>query len=95
VLKKEYEFIQGVVKGLSFFGTPFRGSGNADILSPLVSIASGIAKVSASFVNEMKSFSPNLPYLVDNFNQVAMDNKIEIIPFIEKKTDGLSKVVSD
>ncbi len=83
-----------MVRGVVYFGTPFQGSGSADLMSPIANIVGGLTRVNTNFVNELKTFSSDkLPRLMMAFNNIRNEEKIEVLVFIEKLPDGPAKVV--
>jgi hypothetical protein len=83
-----------MVGGVAYFGTPFQGSRNADFLTPFVSILGGLTRVNTNFVGELKTFSSNkLPTLMMAFNRIRVEEKIEVLVFVEKQPEGPAKVV--
>jgi hypothetical protein len=99
-VKPEYEFIQHMVQGVAFFGTPFQGSRNADLMSPVASVLSRATTVAtfhkrhSNFLDEMKTNSKDLPKLTMLFNNIKNEEGIETLIFVEKRADGPAKVVS-
>jgi hypothetical protein len=94
-VKPEYEFIQHMIKGVAFFGTPFQGSRNGDLLAPLAGLVAGITRMSTSFVDDMKTYSKDIPSLMMMFNRIRTEEEIEVLLFVEGKQDGPSKVVHE
>ncbi|RDL35947.1 uncharacterized protein BP5553_06559 [Venustampulla echinocandica] len=93
-VKPEYAFIQHMVKGVAFFGTPFQGSRNADFISPVASIISGITRMNTNFITDLKTSSRELPELNMLFNHIKTEENFEVLLFVEKKADGPSKVTT-
>lgn len=92
-IKLEYEFIQHMVYGVAFFGTPFQGSRNADFMSPVMSLIGTFSKMNTNFLDDLKTSSRDLPKLTMLFNNIKTEEGIEALVFVEKKADGPSKVV--
>ncbi len=83
-----------MVRGVAYFGTPFQGSRNADFLTPFVSVLGGFTRMNTNFVGELKTFSSNkLPNLMMIFNNLRVEEGIEILVFTEKQPEGPAKVV--
>jgi hypothetical protein len=82
-----------MVQGVAFFGPPFQGSRNADLMAPIASLLGTITSVRSSFVNDMRTSSRELPVLTMTFNNIITEEHIDIVLFVEKNPDGLSKVV--
>lgn len=94
-IKPEFQFIQQMVQGVVYFGTPFQGSRNADIMAPIASLYGSLTRVNTSFIGEMRTFSADkLPSLMMAFNNIRNEEKIEVLVFVEKLADGPAKVVS-
>jgi hypothetical protein len=94
-IKPEFQFIQQMVRGVVYFGTPFQGSRNADIMTPIASIYGGLTGVSANFIGEMKTFSADrLAPLMMVFNNIRNEEKIDVLVFIEKLSDGPARVTT-
>ena len=93
-IKPEFQFIQQMVRGVAYFGTPFQGSRNADFMAPIASIVGSVTRVNTSFIGDLKTFSSDkLPRLMMLFNNIRNEEKIEVLVFIEKLPDGPAKVV--
>ena len=83
-----------MVGGVAYFGTPFQGSRNADFLTPFVTVLGGITRMNTNFVGELKTFSSNkLPSLMMVFNNIRLEEGIEVLVFVEKQPEGPAKVV--
>ena len=82
-----------MVRGVAFFGTPFQGSRNADFLSPFATFVAGITRANTNFLEDMRTYSSDLPELMMIFNNVKTEEDIEVLLFIEKKNDGPTRVV--
>ncbi|KAH8665220.1 hypothetical protein BGZ60DRAFT_516466 [Tricladium varicosporioides] len=93
-VKPEYDFIQHMVKGVAFFGVPFQGSSNADFISPVASIISGLTRMNTNFVKDLKTSSQELPALNMMFNRIKTEENIGVLLFTEKKADGPSKITT-
>ena len=94
-VKPEYEFIQHRVYGVAFFGTPFQGSRNADFMAPVTGLVGTFARLNTNFLDDMRTSSKELPRLTMLFNNIKTEEGIEALVFVEKKTDGPSKVVRE
>ncbi|KAI9764705.1 MAG: hypothetical protein M1840_008097 [Geoglossum simile] len=94
-VKPEFQFIQHMVRGVVYFGTPFQGTLNADFTTPIVSIVGSLTGVNTSFVGDLRSFSSDkLPRLMMNFNNIRNEENIEVLVFIEKLSDGPTRVTT-
>ena len=83
-----------MVRGVVYFGTPFQGSRNADFLAPVASFVGSLTKVNTNFVADLKTFSSDkLPRLMMVFNNIRNEEKIDVLVFIEKLSDGPTRVV--
>ncbi len=84
-----------MVRGVVYFGTPFQGSVNADILAPIASLYGSLTRANTNFIKEMKTFSADkLAPLMMAFNNIRNEEDIEVLVFIEKLSDGPTRVVS-
>ena len=93
-VKPEFQFIQKMVRGVVYFGTPFQGSRNADFMAPLISLVGSLTKANTNFISDLKTFPSNrLPQLMMVFNSIRKEEDIEVLVFIEKLPDGPVKVV--
>jgi hypothetical protein len=82
-----------MVYGVAFFGTPFQGSRNADFMSPVMSLIGTFSRTHTNFIDDMRTSSRDLPKLTMLFNNIKTEEEIETLVFVEKRTDGPSKVV--
>ena len=83
-----------MVRGVAYFGAPFQGSRNADFMSPITSIVGTLTRENTNFVRDLKTYSSDkLPRLMMIFNNIRNEDKIEVLVFIEKQSDGPVRVV--
>jgi hypothetical protein len=83
-----------MVRGVVYFGTPFQGSRNADLIAPIASMVGSLTRVNTNFVGDLKTFSSDkLPGLMMAFNNIRNEEKMEVLVFIEKLSDGPARVV--
>jgi hypothetical protein len=83
-----------MVRGVVYFGTPFQGSRNADFMAPIASVVGSLTRVNTNFVGDLKTFSSDkLPQLMMVFNNIRNEEKIDVLVYIEKLSDGPAKVV--
>jgi predicted HTH transcriptional regulator len=63
-------------------------------MAPIASIVGGLTRANTNFINDLKTFSSDkLPRLMMLFNSIRNEEKIEVLVFIEKLSDGPARVV--
>ncbi len=64
-------------------------------MTPIVSLYGSLTRVNTNFIGEMKTFSADkLAPLMMRFNNIRNEENIDVLVFIETRSDGPSRVVS-
>ena len=89
VNKSQYRglFMDGdecLVKGLCFLGTPFLGSGQANLLAPFVRAVKGLNRLSATndrFLGSLRENNQSIevPAIVQRFKSIAKENNMRLL----------------
>lgn len=84
-----------MVRGVVYFGTPFQGSLNADFTAPFANLVGTFTRSSTNYLGEMRTSHANkLAPLMMGFNNIRNEEEIEVLVFVEKLSDGPTRVVS-
>ncbi|KAL5346054.1 hypothetical protein ACLOAV_009085 [Pseudogymnoascus australis] len=94
-INPEFQFIQKMVRGVVYFGTPFQGSINADFTAPLANLVGTFTRSSTNYLGEMRTSHANkLAPLMMGFNNIRNEEEIEVLVFVEKLSDGPTRVTT-
>ncbi|KAH0556608.1 hypothetical protein GP486_005557 [Trichoglossum hirsutum] len=91
ICKDEDKYLNRLVKGVVFFGTPFWGSFNADTMSPFVSALAKVNPhgVNSALIKSLKTGDRELASLVEHFSQVRYRHDIDVKIFTETLQTGI------
>jgi hypothetical protein len=94
VRKDEDRYLDGLVKGITFIGTPFWGSFNALTIVPYIKILGKYNRhhKSADLVASLRANDAELSNLVAHFSQIRSQHDIDIKIFYESLVVGTSLV---
>lgn len=87
-----------LVKGVCFMGTPFHGSGHANLLAPFVRAVKGINMISATNDKLLGSLRENnqsieIPNIVHRFRSIAEEKNMRLLIGCEEIPVAGSKLV--
>lgn len=93
-------FLKGqecLVKGVTFLGTPFNGSGYADLFGPFIKVIRQLNDFTAmndSYMNILSTKQPvNLTNIINRFHRVVTQRDIQIAIGCEERPVAGSKLV--
>lgn len=87
-----------LVKGITFMGTPFRGSGHAALFSPFIRAVRQLNMVSAvndSFIKSLNDKQPvDITNIIHRFHDIMNQNRIRVLVCCEETPIAGSSLVS-